>query len=78
VAKPIVDGIERDLQGQAKVMRLNVLGGLGSQVAQRYGVRGVPTLIVLDGSDSPVKYVVGIPNRQAVVQQVQALVSQDQ
>jgi thioredoxin-like negative regulator of GroEL len=78
VAKPIVDGIERDLQGQAKVMRLNVLSALGSHVAQKYGVRGVPTLVVLDGSDRPVEYVVGIPNRQAVVQQVQALASQGQ
>jgi len=44
-----VDGIERELAGRARVVRLNMLSAEGRELAVRWGVRGVPTLIVLDG-----------------------------
>ena len=73
MAKPIVDGIERDLEGRARVVRLGVMSSLGSQTARQYGVRGVPTLIVFDGNGQPVGQSVGMPDRDAVVAQVNSL-----
>ena len=73
MAKPIVDGIEKDLEGTARVIRLSVTGELGSQVAQRYGVRGVPTIVVLDGAGAVVAQSVGVPNRADLVAQVMGL-----
>jgi thioredoxin 1 len=73
LAKPIVDGIERDLEGRARVVRLSVLSGPGSQAARRYGVRGVPTTIVFDGAGRVVEQSVGIPDRESIVEQVNDL-----
>jgi hypothetical protein len=73
MAKPIVDGIEKDLEGRAKVVRLGVMSDLGMQAARRYGVRGVPTLIVFDGAGRLVDQSVGVPDRNVVVAQVEEL-----
>jgi hypothetical protein len=70
MAKPIVDGIERDLEGRAQVVRLSVLSDVGSKAARRYGVMGVPTVIVFDGQGNVVEQASGIPDRAGVVQQV--------
>jgi thioredoxin-like negative regulator of GroEL len=74
MAKPIVDGIERDLEGQARVVRLSVMSDVGSRAAQRYGVRGVPTVLVFDGSGNLVEQRAGVPDRKQVVSQVMMLV----
>jgi thioredoxin-like negative regulator of GroEL len=73
MAKPIVDGIERDLEGRAKVVRLGVMNDLGIQAARRYGVRGVPTVIIFDGAGQIVEQSMGIPDRDSVVAQVEKL-----
>jgi thioredoxin-like negative regulator of GroEL len=73
MAKPIVDGIERDLEGTARVIRLSVVSETGSQVAQRYGVRGVPTIVVLDGAGQVVAQSVGVPDRAELVAKVSGL-----
>ncbi|MBN1937573.1 MAG: thioredoxin family protein [Anaerolineae bacterium] len=73
MAKPVVDGIEKDLQDRAKVIRLDIGNEIGQLAAQRYGVRSVPTLFVLDGQGQVNDYVVGIPNRKAVVDMVNTL-----
>jgi thioredoxin-related protein len=73
MAKPIVDGIESELEGEAKVIRLSLLSRLGRSVAQRYGVRAVPTIIIFDGNGDVVEHRAGIPNQQQVVQQVHYL-----
>jgi hypothetical protein len=73
VAKPIVDGIERDLEGRASVIRLSVMSDVGSRAAQQYGVQGVPTLIIFDGNGNVVEKNVGVPNRKRVVANVTGL-----
>jgi hypothetical protein len=75
VAKPIVDGIEKDLEGQARVVRLSVLSEVGNQLAGRYGARGVPTLIILNGDGEVVDRIVGVPDRDGIVEQVSSLLS---
>ena len=69
-AKPIVDGIERDLQGRAEVVRVNALGDLGKELASRYGVMGVPTTLVLDGGGDVIYQQAGIPSRKKIVDKV--------
>jgi thioredoxin-related protein len=73
MAKPIVDGIEKDLEGTAKVIRLSVTSQVGNRMAQRYGVRGVPTIVVLDGKGEVITTSVGVPDRASLVAQVQGL-----
>jgi hypothetical protein len=72
-----VDGIERRLEGQAEVLRLNVTDSVGRELAMRYGVRRVPTLVLLDGQTGPSAVVLkqaGTPNREAIVRAVEELV----
>ena len=73
MAKPIVDGIERDLKGQAEVIRLSLLSEPGKSAARRYGVRGIPTLIVFDGAGNVVEQRAGVPNRESIVEMVKRL-----
>ncbi len=67
MAKPIVNGIEKDLQGRAPVVRLNMLSAQGQQLAQRFDVKGLPTLLVLDGSGKVIHRQSGIPDKKAVM-----------
>jgi len=72
VAKPIVDGLERELSGRAAVIRLDATGGLGSQLASRYGVGGLPTLLVFDGQGELIYRQSGPPSRDKVAEAVLA------
>jgi len=49
VAKPIVDGIERDLGAAVRVIRLNRHTPAGGAISARLGLRLVPGLVVFDG-----------------------------
>ena len=49
-ARPVVDRLERDLQGQALVLRLNVRDAAGRDVMRAYGVYLVPAFLVFDGA----------------------------
>jgi thioredoxin-like negative regulator of GroEL len=75
LAKPVVDGLESDLQGRARVMRLNIFDSVGMQAARRFGVRAVPAFYVVDGQGSVVAAQVGIPNRARLGAQVTALLA---
>lgn len=54
-----MDRLEADLEGQGRVLRLSALSTAGRQLAGRYGVRGVPTFLLFDGSGNMVHYQVG-------------------
>jgi thiol-disulfide isomerase/thioredoxin len=71
VAKPIVDGIEKDLQGKAKVIRVNLLSKIGKEIAERYDVRSIPTLLIVKGDAVTYRHK-GVPRRGHVVEQVSA------
>jgi thioredoxin-related protein len=58
-----VDGLEKDLEGRAPVVRLSILSEVGREVAQRYGVRSVPTFLIFDGDGTLIGREVGFPNR---------------
>ena len=50
-----------------RVVRLNVAARQGAQIAQRYGIRGVPTLIVFDGAGSAALTQIGRLNKESAV-----------
>ncbi|MFO7697185.1 MAG: hypothetical protein R6X16_08515 [Anaerolineae bacterium] len=51
MAKPAVDGLQKDLEARGlTLIRLNVRDTVGAQLARGYGVQGVPTLAVFDGA----------------------------
>lgn len=67
LARPIVNGLERDLEGRADVVRLNMLSKEGREVASRYEVRGLPHLLVLDGAGKVIYRKNGLLDRKAVL-----------
>ena len=73
MAKPVVDRLEQDLEGQAQVLRLSIWGALGRQMAARYGVRGVPTFLLFNGEGEMVHYQVGHLNSDRVKEQIDLL-----
>lgn len=74
--KPIVDGLERDLADKAEVVRLDVTTQLGQQAAAKYGVRGTPTLIVIDGQGQPVLTQFALVRPGPVNEQIDTLLAQ--
>ena len=56
----------RTLEGQAQVLRLSVTDGVGGELALRYGVRGVPTFLLLDSAGETVLKQVGMPDRAEI------------
>ncbi len=73
MAKPIVDGIEKELEGRAQVIRLDVRSTLGRTVAARYGITGLPTTLVFDRQGMVVLRVGGPPNRDQLLEAVRAV-----
>ncbi len=68
MAKPAVDGLQRDLVAQdLEMLLLDARGQVGRQLAQQYGVRAVPTLIVFDAAGEPVLRQVGRINGDEVL-----------
>lgn len=61
-----MDRLERELEGRAEVVRVDAMTRVGAELARRYGVRGVPTLLVFDGAGQVVYSGVGLPDRQAI------------
>jgi thioredoxin-related protein len=68
-----VDGLERDLEDRAQVLRLSVTDDVGVALAMRYSVRAVPTLVVLNGAGEVVLNQAGVPNRAEVMAAVEEL-----
>ncbi len=66
MAKPIVDGIEKDLAGRATMIRLDVTKNVGQRIASRYQVRVLPTLLILDEQGHIRQMYEGLPDRQQI------------
>ncbi len=69
-----MDGIERDLDGEAQVLRLSVTNEVGRSLALRYAVRSVPTRVLLDGDGEFVLRQVGSPRREEIMSAVERLI----
>ena len=66
----MVDGIARELQGEARVVRLDTASRVGQDLARHVTVRAVPTLVVVDGEGRIVLRQVGAIRRGPVVSAV--------
>ncbi len=78
MAKPIVDGLEKRLAGKAKVIRLDVMSEVGRAAASYYNVRGLPTLVLVDGAGQAVYSQAGIIRPGPVVEHVESLLETSQ
>ena len=68
-----MDRIENQLKGKAAFVRVNVGSPAGLQVAQRYGVGAIPSLLLLDSQGNIVYFHTGLPSAAAVVAAVREL-----
>ncbi len=68
-----MDGLGRDLQGKATVLRLDVTSEVGGRAAALFGVRAVPALVVVDGGGQAVLNQAGLLRPNDVLAQVDAL-----
>ncbi len=66
ISKPKVDQLEKNLKGQASLLRLSVKDEVGRAQALQWGVRGVPTFFVLDGKGEIVYAQAGAPDVTAI------------
>ena len=73
MSKPVVDRLEQELAGQAQVLRLNVIDRVNGELAMRYGVRGVPTFLLLDGAGQVVWGQGGAPKQDEIIAAVSEL-----
>lgn len=56
---PIVDGIEREFQGELKVIRVNIQEPEGRSLAETYGFEYTPTFIFFNAAGEEVWRSVG-------------------
>ena len=70
--------MEEQLTNKAQVIRLDVWSRVGRQAAARYGVRGMPTIVVVDSSGQPVYGRYGIPMPGQIVEQVDTLLASNE
>lgn len=61
-----MDRLERELEGQARVVRLSIFDEVGGEVARRYDVRGVPTFLIFDDQGNLVGRDVSVPDRHKI------------
>ena len=65
---PSVEAVAEDFDGKAGVYKMNVDENM--KVPQRYGVRGIPTLIVFKGGEE-VERIVGAVSKEAIAQAIE-------
>jgi hypothetical protein len=64
----MVDGLERELAGRARVVRFNVDDAAGQEARNRFQTAKVPAIIVLDRDGVQVYRTEGkLPRRQAIL-----------
>lgn len=66
---PTVEAVAQDMNGKAKVFKMDV--DHNPAVPQRYGIRGIPTLIVFKGGEEKERYVGGNISREKLSEMLQ-------
>lgn len=72
MAKPVVDRLEAELV-PVRLVRISVMTSPGSDLARHFGVRGVPTLLVVDGEGEVVLRQTGRIQKDPVISAIAAL-----
>jgi thioredoxin-related protein len=57
--KPAVSRLEKELGSQASVVRLDLLSSIGRAAGGQFGIRAVPTFLLLDGQGNTVYHQAG-------------------
>lgn len=70
VMGPIIKKLAEEFEGKAKIGRLNVLKN--SKVAQRYQIRGVPTLIIFKNGQ-PKERATGLRPKKVIEDKINSL-----
>ena len=69
---PMIDALAEQYEGRARVVKLNV--DENSAVSQRYGIKGIPTLILfVNGKEE--ERVVGATSKEAIARMIDKDVS---
>ena len=68
-----MDRLEKDLEDTAQVLRLSTWSSVGRQLGSRFGVRGVPTFLLFDGTGQLVHYQVGRLDADRVKMEIEKL-----
>jgi len=63
---PKLEEIAQDMQGKMKVVKLDIDAEGNGEMAEKYGVRGIPTLILFKGGQ-PVQTIVGNRSKEEIV-----------
>lgn len=66
---PTVEAVAEQLNGKAKVFKMDV--DSSPAVPQRYGIRGIPTLIVFKGGEEKERYVGGNISREKLAEMLE-------
>jgi hypothetical protein len=61
------------LDGRVPVIRLSVVSNVGRQAAARFGVRGLPTFVILGSDGAEASRHVGLPSRDRLVEEALSL-----
>jgi thioredoxin 1 len=72
ILAPAVEAVAQKYAGKAKVVKLNV--DHNNQVAQRYGIKGIPTLILFKNG-SEVERVVGTTSKENIARLLDRAIS---
>jgi thioredoxin 1 len=70
---PAVDAVAKDYTGKAKVVKLNVDDS--PNVPSRYGIRGIPTLILFKGGDEADR-VIGMTSKENIARMIDRAIDQ--
>ncbi|MDX1520195.1 MAG: hypothetical protein R3264_01035 [Anaerolineae bacterium] len=65
--------METRLDGKAEVVRLNLLSEVGREAARRYGIRAVPSMVIVDGQGELVYGHYGLPVPDRVETEIETL-----
>ena len=76
LAKPVVDRLAKEIV-DTRLVRISASSRSSIEIAQKYGVRGLPTLLVFDGMGTPIVRQVGRIDRMAVLEALASLQTSD-
>ena len=72
---PIVDGLESDFSGQARVLQLNANETENVRLQQQYGLRGHPTFALLDRNGRVVQTFIGPQAEEVLREAITAVIA---
>jgi thioredoxin-related protein len=70
-----VDGLEQTYGTRLRFMRVDFNSSQGQTLAQRYQVRGHPTIVLIDRAGTLRATIIGLPTRERVEQAIKQIAS---